>query len=216
VRALERTIADARARGLLVLLDAKRGDIGSTSEAYARAYLDGAHPRELEVDALTVSPYLGDDSLEPFLRVATQWGKGVLVCARTSNPGGALLQDQVIGDRRVYELVADWVAAWTERSTGAHGYSGLGIVVGATVEDQAHRLRRRLPRSIFLVPGMGAQGGSLAAVRACFNADRLGAIVNVARAAIYPQLYEPARAGGTADIRATVQRMIGELDQALG
>lgn len=216
IRALERTIVAARERGLLVLLDAKRGDIGSTSEAYAQAYLAGEPRRDFEVDALTVSPYLGDDSLEPFLRVAAKWGKGVLVCARTSNPGGAILQDPVIGDRHVYEIVADWVAAWSERSTGAQGYSGLGIVVGATVEEQARRLRKRLPRSLFLVPGLGAQGGKIDAVRACFNPDGLGAIVNVSRAAIYPHAFEPGCRGGVAEIRETILRLKGELKAGLG
>jgi orotidine-5'-phosphate decarboxylase len=215
VRALERTIVAAREHGLLVLLDAKRGDIGSTSDAYARAYLAGEPRRDIEVDAMTVAPYMGGDSLEPFFKTAQRWGKGVLVLGRTSNPGGAQLQDQQIGDRHVYEIIADWVGEWTEQSTGASGYSGLGLVVGATAEEQARRLRARLPRSLFLVPGMGAQAGSINAMRACFNEDKLGAIVSASRAAMYPHLYEKAVRGGVADIRNTVLRMIGELKLAL-
>lgn len=214
-RALERTQSAARERGLLVILDAKRGDIGSTSDAYARAYLAGEPKRAWEADALTVSPYLGEDSLEPFFRVAEQWGKGVLVCARTSNPGAAALQDLVWGDRQVHEIVADWLTPWVGRSRGSSGYSGLGIVVGATVKEQARRLRQRLPQSLFLVPGFGAQGGSLETIRACFNADGLGALINVSRTAIYPNLYQPGCRGGVLAIRETVGGLIEEIRAGL-
>lgn len=215
IRALERTIAAARKRNLLVILDAKRGDIGSTSEAYARAYLAGQPARDIEVDSITLSPYLGEDSLAPFFEQALRWGKGVFVCARTSNPGGALLQDQKIGDRFVYEVVADVVGDWTRKSVGASGYSGIGIVVGATVEEQARRLRRRLPRALFLVPGFGAQGGGRGALRACFNEDGLGAVVNASRAIMYPQLFDRSLKGDADDIRHVTRRMVAELNSAI-
>jgi orotidine-5'-phosphate decarboxylase len=213
MRALERSIAAARDRGLLVILDAKRGDIGSTSEAYARAYLAKSPPRELEVDALTLSPYLGDDSLSPFFAEAKRWGKGVFVCARTSNPGGAMLQDLQVDGRFVYEIVADLVHEQGRAAMGASGYSNFGIVVGATVEEQARRLRARMPGMYFLVPGLGAQGGALSTLAACFDDRRLGALISVSRAVMYPHLHGSA---GTALVDAIRAALAGFSEQVRG
>jgi orotidine-5'-phosphate decarboxylase len=190
IRALERTIAHARAAGLLIVLDAKRGDIDATSHAYAQAYLGTGPSSPLACDCLTVSPYLGEDSLAPFLDLALENGKGVFICVKTSNPGAARLQDTAIHDgRRIYELVADLFRPWTERGLGTSGYSSIGTVVGSTYPAQARTLPRLLPRSLFLVPGYGAQGGSDEGVRACFDADARGAIVSSSRGILYQHLY---------------------------
>jgi len=198
MRALERCIETARAMGLLVLLDGKRGDIGSTSRAYADAYLARTPPRAWEVDCLTLNPYLGEDSVAPFVDVALENDKGLFVCVRTSNPGADVTQLQKVEDGRfLYEVVADLVSTHNERAIGTHGFGSIGAVVGATQPEAAARLRARLPRTLFLVPGYGAQGGSLDTVRACFLPGARGAIVNSARAVMYP-----SRFGGSGESAA--------------
>jgi orotidine-5'-phosphate decarboxylase len=186
--ALERCVAVAKSLGLLVLMDGKRGDIGSTSTAYAEAYLAPCRP--LGSDALTLNPYLGRDSLTPFSEVALAHQNGLFVCVRTSNPGADVLQ-LVRGEdgRQVFEVAADLVAELNAPSVGASGYGSIGAVVGATQPEAARSLRARLPHVPFLVPGFGAQGGSLDTVRACFDAEGRGAIVNSARAIMYPERF---------------------------
>ena len=188
-RALERTIVAARDRGLLVILDAKRGDIASTAEAYASSYLPSQPPRPFEADAMTIVPYLGSDCLEPFFNQAIEWEKGIFVCVKTSNPGAAIVQEQLIGDRYLYEIIGDLIQPASAKSIGKYGYSGIGAVVGATYPEAAHRLRQQLPQSLFLVPGVGAQGGGNEGIKACFNQDGLGAVVSSSRAIMYPHLY---------------------------
>jgi orotidine-5'-phosphate decarboxylase len=190
MRALERCIETARSLGLLVLLDGKRGDIGSTSRAYAEAYLATKPHRPFEVDCLTLQPYLGEDSLSPFVEVAHEHDKGLFVCVRTSNPGADIVQQQVTADgRAVYEVVADLVSAFNAKKLGANGYGSVGAVVGATQPEAARRLRERMKGVWFLVPGFGAQGGSLDTVAACFDAHGRGALVNSARAVMYPERF---------------------------
>jgi len=178
-------LADLRERGIPALLDAKRGDIGSTAEAYAEAYLgDGV----FAADALTVHPFLGLDTLEPFIAAAEAGARGVFVLVKTSNPGSGDLQDVVGADgRRLHERLADALA---ERSlalaTDGDGYGPLGAVVGATYPAALAAARGRLPRSILLVPGYGAQGGRAADVAAAFDGDGLGAVVNASRTLLYP------------------------------
>jgi orotidine-5'-phosphate decarboxylase len=156
---LARVIEAARARGLLVLLDAKRGDVGSTAEAYAAAYLaEGAPYRS---DAITLNAYLGLDSLEPFLETAARSGAGLFVVLRSSNPGARDFQDLPAQGRPLYERVAEALGAKAKALVGSDtGWSGLGVVVGATWPAESRRVREILPRSLFLVPGYGAQGGS--------------------------------------------------------
>jgi len=190
--ALEKTVAAARARNLLVVLDVKRGDIASTADAYAESYLSSEISRPLEADAITVVPYLGEDCLEPFFKQAIQWKKGVFVCVKTSNPGAAIIQEQKIGDRYLYEIVADLIRSSADASIGAHGYSGIGAVAGATYPEAAIRLRKQLPNSLFLVPGVGAQGGGGEGIKACFNSDGLGAVISSSRAIMYPHQYGAA------------------------
>ena len=163
LRTLERVAARARERDIMVLLDAKRGDIGSTADGYARAYLE---PRSaLPVDAITLNPYLGLDTLEPFAARARDHGRGLFVLVKTSNPGSGDLQDLEVSKgeagRTVFGAVADSLASLAAELRGpVTGWSSLGVVVGATYPGQAIEVRERLPHSIFLVPGYGAQGAS--------------------------------------------------------
>jgi orotidine-5'-phosphate decarboxylase len=180
--ALARVMEIARAHELPVILDAKRGDVGSTAEAYASAYLGGG---PLGADALTVSPYLGFDTLEPFVQAAERTGNGIFVLVATSNPGAAALQDLSTSDgRRVYEHVADVVAMHAARLAPAGSYGPIGAVVGATRGGRLGELRRRLPRSLLLVPGYGAQGGGADDVAVVFDDARLGAVVSSSRALV--------------------------------
>src|SRR5918911_3524369 len=161
VRALEDVCAYARAAGLQVIADAKRGDIGSTARAYAAAYLERSNGREALADAMTVNPYLGRDSLDPFLAACRREGAGLFCVIKTSNAGGAEVQDLVLSDgRAVWHQVAELVAEWGADLVGEHGLSAVGAVIGATHPRAVGEARRLLPRSILLLPGVGAQGAS--------------------------------------------------------
>jgi orotidine-5'-phosphate decarboxylase len=181
--ALGDVIAHAHERNLIVILDGKRNDIGSTAEAYARAYLglDSAW----RADALTVSPYLGDDSLAPFVEVAAERGAGIFVLVKTSNRGGRMLQDLSAEGRTIYARVAEHVDMLAKRTVGESAYGCVGAVVGATYPAQLAELRRAMPHSWFLVPGYGSQGGTAADVAAAFDDQGLGAIVNNSRGLIF-------------------------------
>ncbi len=218
MRALEHCIELARSLDLLVLLDGKRGDIGSTSRAYAEAYLARGPARPYEVDCMTLNPYLGSDSLEPFVEVALAHGKGLFVCVRTSNAGADLVQLQRAQDGRfVYEVVADFVNDLNARSLGESGFGSVGAVVGATQAEAAAGLRARMPTTLFLVPGFGAQGGSLDTVRACFDEHGRGAIVNSSRAVMYPARFGGARNDtGRAAIRAAAEDLVAQVRSVLG
>jgi orotidine-5'-phosphate decarboxylase len=188
LQVLEVLIDRCRSNDLLVVLDAKRGDIGSTAEGYARAYLEpGA---SLGVDAITVNPYLGRDSLTPFLDRCSAQGRGIFVLVKTSNPGSGDLQDRSVASTTVFETVAEMLAEDCRSLVGPDtGWSSLGVVVGANHPEQAERVRQRLPEALFLVPGFGAQGGGAEqAVRAFRAVDgrREGGIVNSSRAILYP------------------------------
>lgn len=187
---LERMMAMAGEMGLVVVLDAKRGDIGISSEHYAAAGLAVA-------DAITVNAYLGSDAIEPFVRRCETEGKGVFVLVRTSNPGSDQVQGQRLSDgRTVGQMMADLVAGLGDRSVGVSGLSGVGAVVGATKAGEAAELRSRMPRQVFLVPGFGAQGGTIEDVRACGVPGRggYGALVTASRSVIYA--YEKGSPGG--------------------
>ena len=212
--ALEKTMAAARARDLLIVLDVKRGDIASTANAYAESYLSSEIPRTLEADAITVVPYLGEDCLQPFFKQANQWGKGVFVCVKTSNPGAAIIQEQKIGDQYLYEIVADLIRPAADVSIGKLGYSGIGAVVGATYPEAAFRLRKQLPNSLFLVPGVGAQGGGGEGIKASFNPDGLGAVINSSRAIMYPHQYG-ASDSNKETIRQAALDLIGQVKAIL-
>ena len=193
--ALQRLLARARGLGLLTVLDGKRNDIASTAAAYADAAFAGIRVearthRVWGADALTVNPYLGRDAVEPFLQSARRAGAGVFVLVRTSNPGAGLFQDLDCGGRPLYQHVGEAVAAWARESLGACGLGDVGAIVGATYPAELARLRQLLPEVIFLVPGLGAQGGSVADVAAAFRPDGLGAVVNSSRAVLFP--FEPS------------------------
>lgn len=190
MRALANVCAAAKDHGLIVLMDAKRGDIGSTAEGYAQAYL--AENAPFACDALTVNPYMGLDTLEPHVRAAEASGKGVIVLARTSNPGSADYQARDLEGAPLYARVVESLAPLAERLTGASGWSGLMLVTGATGPDEARQLRARSPSSLFLVPGYGAQGAGAADAMAGFVAAkdgsnrREGGCVNASRSVTFP------------------------------
>ncbi len=165
---LARAMALAKELGYAVILDAKRGDIGSTAEAYARAYLSPARAggTDLEADCLTVNPFLGPETIEPFVARARDFGKGLFVLVKTSNPDSGWLQDQRLSRGSVSELLAELVAHWADATVGKSGVGAVGAVVGATYSEQAGHLRKLMPRSTFLAPGVGSQGGDATALSA--------------------------------------------------
>lgn len=181
--ALAQLTADVRARGIPIVLDAKRGDVGATAAAYARSYLAQG---VFASDALTVNPYLGADSLEPFATQAAKAERGLFVLVKTSNPGSEDLQEAVLrSGERLYERVAALVTRLAEPYRGASGYAPVGAVVGATHPEALKELRARLPYSVLLVPGYGAQGGGAEDVAAAFDENGLGAVVSSSRALTY-------------------------------
>src|SRR5262249_14168761 len=186
--ALARVIASARRAGLIVICDAKRGDIGPTAEAYARGYLAGADPAAAPwgADALTVSPYLGRDTLEPFVNVAVERGAGIYILVRTSNPGAGSFQDVRQSDgNTIYQRVAAVVEELAISSCSGQTYGAVGAVVGATYPQELAELRRTMPHAPLLIPGYGAQGGGAKDVAAAFAADGSGALVNNSRGIIF-------------------------------
>ena len=182
--ALTVVIDHAQARGLLVVLDGKRNDIGSTAEAYARGYL-GREGSAWHADALTINPYLGDDSLAPFVDVARDRGAGIFVLVKTSNPGGRMLQDVTTDSGPLYRRVAAHVEQLALETSGQCGYGSAGAVVGATCPEQLAELRAAMPHTWFLVPGYGSQGGTAADVAGGFDERGMGAIVNNSRGIIF-------------------------------
>jgi orotidine-5'-phosphate decarboxylase len=181
--ALAEVIRYARERELLVILDGKRNDIGSTATAYAHAYIGEQSP--WQADALTVSPYLGDDSLDPFVEVATVRSAGIYVLVKTSNPGGKLFQDRLIDGRPLYRHVGEYVEGLAAKHVGSEGYGPIGAVVGATYPEQLAELRAAMPHTPLLVPGFGAQGGAARDVAPAFDERGHGAIVNNSRGIIF-------------------------------
>ena len=181
------TITYAKARGMVVIVDAKRNDIGATAGCYSKAYLgetdvNGTKLQAFHGDMLTVNGYLGTDGIQPFLDDMKKFDKGIFVLVKTSNPSGGELQDMMLADgRTVYELMGALVERWGAGSVGKYGYSDVGAVVGATYPTEAAKLRKQLSHTFFLVPGYGAQGGSADMIRNCFDANGLGAIVNNSR-----------------------------------
>ncbi len=188
LKAYEKTVRYCQDRGLIVIGDAKRGDIGSTSAAYATAHLGSVTVgstvcRAFDTDFLTVNPYLGTDGVKPFVDVCRSENKGIFVLVKTSNPSSGEFQDQLIDGKPLYEHVAAKVVEWgADTMEGA--YSNVGAVVGATYPEMGAILRRLMPHTYFLVPGYGAQGGTAQDLKACFNEDGLGAVVNSSRGII--------------------------------
>ncbi len=190
VDAFQKTVEYARQNGLIVIEDAKRSDIGSTAEAYAKGHLGrvelfGEEVPNHDVDCITVNAFLGSDGVKPFIEAVKKYGKGIFVLAKTSNPSSGEIQDLKVGEKTIYEAMAELVNKWGEGTEGSRGYSPVGAVVGATYPEQAVTLRKIMPKSIFLVPGYGAQGGGAADTVPCFNKDGFGAIVNSSRGIIF-------------------------------
>lgn len=189
--ALARVVSHARQRDLLVIIDAKRNDIGSTAEAYARAYLGADASRPLAGDALTVSPYLGADSLEPFVNVARQRAAGLFILVKTSNPGGGQFQDLMFEGQPLFWHVAAYVEQLASAQLGTCGYGSIGAVVGATYRQQLVDLRSAMPHAWLLVPGYGSQGGTADDVAAAFDDNGLGAVINNSRGIIFAHARAP-------------------------
>jgi len=186
VRVLAETISYAQSKGLFVIADCKRNDIGATMEAYSKAWLGTTEVEDMSFtpfggDAMTVNGYLGTDGIEPLIKVCQNQNKGIFVLAKTSNPSSGELQDIKVNGKTVYEIMASLCEKWGESLLGKHGYSGVGIVVGATYPEQLTELRRKFPKLFFLVPGYGAQGGGGASISGAFDKNGLGAIVNASR-----------------------------------
>lgn len=192
--ALQMVCETAIAAGLIVIVDAKRGDIGSTATGYAKAYLSPDAP--YQCDALTVNPYLGLDALEPFAAQAEASGKGMAVLARTSNPGSADFQSLMIGNSPLYIRVVQALAPMITRLTGETGWSGCMLVAGATGPDEAKALRAVAPKALFLVPGYGAQGAGAAEALAGFTSGPNGlegGVVSASRSITFPDAAEGAQ-----------------------
>jgi orotidine-5'-phosphate decarboxylase len=215
--ALARVMRYARNAGLIVICDGKRGDIGTTAEAYARAYLAGADPQAApwHADALTVNPYLGRDTLEPFVKVATERGAGIYVLVKTSNPGSASFQDRQADGQSIYRHVAQVVEELSAQ-TAVDGFGCVGAVVGATYPQELAELRSAMPHVPLLVPGYGSQGGAAADVGAAFTSTGLGALVNNSRginfayrAAPYAEQFGAKQWEAAAE--AATRRMIADL-----
>lgn len=220
--ALNRVIRHARKQGLIVICDAKRGDIGSTAEAYARAYLAGEDPDAAvwAADALTVNPYLGRDTLMPFVNVANERGAGIYVLVRTSNPEAGTFQDRKTEGIPLYRAVAEVVETLSKGLSNGSGFGPIGAVVGATYPAELAELRAAMPHVPLLVPGYGSQGAGASDVVAAFNSEGLGALVNNSRGINFayeqwpyskefgPERWEDA-------VEAATRQMVTDLETAL-
>lgn len=223
LQALEDTARTARELGLIVILDGKRNDIGSTAEAYAEAYVGSPkaaqHAPVWTSDALTINPYLGSEGISPFLDGAVAAGTGLFLLVRTSNPSAGEFQDLVADGKPIYRHVADRLVQWAAPHAGTSGYSPLGAVVGATSPAQLAELRGVLKGIWILVPGYGAQGGTAKDVAVAFDENGLGAIVNNSRGITFayrkPEYATKFGADWQAAVREATQRMIDDLRSAM-
>lgn len=213
MQALAKIIDHAIAAGLIVIMDAKRGDIGSTAAAYADAFLGRKPLSPWGCDALTINPYLGDDSLTPFTKTATERAAGLFVLVKTSNPGSQTFQEKTVDGRPLYSHVAEHVQALAAADEAQCGYGSVGAVIGATHPQQLAELRQAMPNTLFLVPGLGAQGGTAADVAGAFDEQGLGAVINSSRAIIFAyqqDRYQSATSWQAAVEQATIDT-IGQL-----
>ena len=223
--AFKKTVDYCKEKGLVVIGDIKRGDIGSTSEAYAVGHLGKVQVGSnsfagFDEDFVTVNPYLGSDGVKPFTKICAEEKKGIFVLVKTSNPSSGEFQDRLVDGKPLYELVGEQVAAWGAECMPDEGdYSYVGAVVGATYPEQGRLLRKVMPKTFILVPGYGAQGGKGADLVHFFNEDGLGAIINSSRgiiAAYQQEQYAAYGETGYADAsRAAVIAMREDIAQAL-
>ena len=190
IKAFRETVEYAREKSLLVIGDAKRNDIGSTCQAYSDAFLGkvkiGDSEKEIfGVDCLTVNGYLGYEGIEPYIKNCSKYGRGIYILVKTSNKGSEEFQC-ISGEKGTnFQIMGELVSSWGEELVGKEGYSSVGAVVGATFPEEAETLRKQMKKTLFLVPGYGAQGGTADAAVNCFNTDGRGAIVNSSRGIIY-------------------------------
>ena len=224
LKAYKKTIDYCKSKDLVVIGDIKRGDIGSTSAAYAVGHLGKVQVGSksyvpFDEDFATVNPYLGSDGVKPFIEVCKEENKGLFILVKTSNPSSGEFQDQLVNGRPLYELVGEKVAQWGEEHVGQSGYSYLGAVVGATYPEMGATLRKLMPKTFILVPGYGAQGGKGKDLVNFFNEDGLGAIVNSSRgiiAAYKQEKYAKFGAENFGDAsRAAVEDMVADISGAL-
>ena len=222
--AFKKTVDYAKSKDIVVIGDIKRGDIGSTSAAYAVGHVGKVQVGSktyvpFDEDFVTVNPYLGTDGVKPFVDVCKETGKGIFVLVKTSNPSSGEFQDRLVDGRPLYELVGEKVAEWGESHMG-DSYSYVGAVVGATYPEMGKVLRKIMPKTYILVPGYGAQGGKAADLAPYFNEDGLGAIVNSSRgiiAAYKQEKYAKFGAENFADAsRQAVVDMIDDITGAVG
>ena len=224
LKAFKKTVDYCKSKDLVVIGDIKRGDIGSTSAAYAVGHLGKVQVGSkcyvpFDEDFATVNPYLGSDGVKPFIEVCKEENKGLFILVKTSNPSSGEFQDRLIDGRPLYELVGEKVAQWGEEHMGESGYSYIGAVVGATYPEMGAALRKIMPKTFILVPGYGAQGGKGKDLVNFFNEDGLGAIVNSSRgiiAAYKQEKYAKFGAENFGDAsRAAVEDMVADISGAL-
>lgn len=222
--AFKKTVDYCKSKDLVIIGDIKRGDIGSTSEAYAVGHIGKVQVGNntfvpFDEDFVTVNPYLGSDGVKPFIKVCKEENKGIFVLVKTSNPSSGEFQDRLIDGRPLYELVGEQVAKWGEECMG-NGYSYVGAVVGATYPEQGKILRKIMPKTLILVPGYGAQGGQGKDLVHYFNEDGLGAIVNSSRGIICAYKQDKYSSFGSANYadasRQAALDMIEDINSARG
>lgn len=222
--AYKKTVDYCHGKGLIVIGDVKRGDIGSTSAAYAAAHLGtvtvgSKSYAPFQEDFATVNPYLGTDGIQPFVDVCKKENKGIFVLVKTSNPSSGEFQDRIIDGKPLYELVGEKVNQWGEETRNG-AYSSVGAVVGATYPEMGRLLRKVMPHAYILVPGYGAQGGKAADLAPYFNADGLGAIVNSSRGIIAAYKQERYAAFGAEHFdeasRQAVEDMLADIRPVIG
>ncbi len=189
IKAYLDTIEYAKSKGLIVIGDIKRSDIASTAEAYSHGHIGRVKVEEhsycvYKEDFITLNPYLGVDSIEPYMNDCQKYNKGLFILVKTSNPNGGQIQDLSTDGKRIYEVIGSLVSEWGQASIGSYGFSQVGAVVGATYKKQCLELRTLMPHTFFLVPGYGAQGAGAKDIADCFNKNGLGAIVNSSRGII--------------------------------
>ena len=223
LKVYKRTVDYCKEKGLVVIGDAKRGDIGSTSAAYATGHIGSVQVGSktysgFDEDFATVNPYLGSDGVKPFIDVCKEENKGIFVLVKTSNPSSGEFQDRLIDGRPLYEWVAEKVVEWGNASMDGD-YSNVGAVVGATYPEMSRILRNLMPHTYFLVPGYGAQGGTAEDLKHCFNKDGLGAVVNSSRGIIAAYKQEKYKKFGTEHFaeasRQAVMDMVADINSVL-
>lgn len=208
------TVEYAQQKGLLVIADAKRGDIDSTASAYAASFfgdLEDEWQSTKKVDSLTINPYLGSDSLEPFIQQAIEKQTGLFILVKTSNPSSGELQDLATENGSIAENVANLVHTYAQKDIGTYGYSSIGAVVGATYPESQSIYRKMMPQSLFLVPGYGTQGGKGKDITNAFNEDGFGALISASRSIIFA--YEKANAQTTEEVKQATLAALKEMNE---